>query len=165
MMIIPAIDIISGHVVRLTQGDYKRRKDYSSDPVKTARGFRSAGAGMIHIVDLDGAREGRPVNLAAVKSILNDKDINLPLQFGGPKVWIAGNSEAALQRAARLGDGWHPTLPNPQEMVRLLAKVCPLLGERDFTVCQVQPRGEPGFSGKASGRVSTKVLISLRTLR
>ncbi|MDD5504876.1 MAG: HisA/HisF-related TIM barrel protein [Candidatus Omnitrophica bacterium] len=83
MLIIPAIDIISGQVVRLTQGDYKRRTYYSSDPVKTARSFKLAGAGMIHIVDLDGAREGRPINLAVVKSILDDKDINLPLQFGG----------------------------------------------------------------------------------
>lgn len=60
----------------------------------------------------------------------------LPLQFGGPKVWIAGNSEAAVQRAARLGDGWHPTLSNPQEMIKLLAKICHFLEDRDFTVCQ-----------------------------
>ncbi len=60
----------------------------------------------------------------------------LPQQFGGPKVWIAGNSEAAVQRAARLGDGWHPTLSNPQDLIKRLAKVCHLLGERDFTVCQ-----------------------------
>ncbi|MFA5369186.1 MAG: HisA/HisF-related TIM barrel protein [Candidatus Omnitrophota bacterium] len=83
MMIIPAIDIMDGQVVRLTQGDYKRRKDYSASPVKVARGFKSDGAGMIHIVDLDGARAGRPLNLAAVKAILDDKGVDLPLQFGG----------------------------------------------------------------------------------
>jgi phosphoribosylformimino-5-aminoimidazole carboxamide ribotide isomerase len=61
MEIIPSIDLRSGRVVRLKQGDYARQLNYDVDPIDTARSFADAGAKWMHIVDLDGAKEGRPV--------------------------------------------------------------------------------------------------------
>jgi phosphoribosylformimino-5-aminoimidazole carboxamide ribotide isomerase len=59
--ILPSIDLRAGRVVRLKQGDYARQINYSVDPVDTAHAFREAGAAWMHVVDLDGAKEGRPV--------------------------------------------------------------------------------------------------------
>ena len=67
MIIIPAIDLINGECVRLEQGDYQKKTVYSSDPVQTAQAFAQAGAEMLHIVDLDGARVGYPQNLDVVQ--------------------------------------------------------------------------------------------------
>ncbi len=80
MLIIPAIDIKDGCVVRFTQGKLDK-KIYSRDPVKTARHWVRQGAKLIHVVDLDGAFGGIPKNLEAVKQIA--KAVNVPIQFGG----------------------------------------------------------------------------------
>ncbi len=69
MYVIPAIDLIDGKCVRLIQGDYNRRVDYEDDPVRQAGRFISDGAQWLHIVDLDGARIGRPVNTEAISAI------------------------------------------------------------------------------------------------
>ena len=69
MYIIPAIDLRDGKCVRLIQGQYNRQINYEDDPVKQAREFSSAGAKWLHIVDLDGARLGRPVNTDAISAI------------------------------------------------------------------------------------------------
>jgi len=69
MYIIPAIDLRDGKCVRLIQGQYDRQINYEDDPVKQAREFSSAGAKWLHIVDLDGARLGRPVNTDAISAI------------------------------------------------------------------------------------------------
>lgn len=79
-MIIPAIDIKDGVVVRYLQGRLDK-KVYSKDPVKTARHWMRQGARLIHVVDLDGAFTGVPRNLDIVKDIV--KNIDLPVQFGG----------------------------------------------------------------------------------
>jgi phosphoribosylformimino-5-aminoimidazole carboxamide ribotide isomerase len=68
--ILPAIDLRGGRVVRLRQGDFARETVYSDDPVEVARGFAAAGARWLHVVDLDGARAGEPVNGAIVHSIV-----------------------------------------------------------------------------------------------
>lgn len=68
--LLPAIDLLAGSVVRLTRGDFGRRTSYSDDPVAVARAFASAGARWIHVVDLDGAREGRPRQTEAVSQIV-----------------------------------------------------------------------------------------------
>lgn len=81
MFIIPAIDIKDSSVVRLTQGRFSDKKVYSKDPVKTAKHWVMQGAQMIHVVDLDGALSGEPVNLAVVKDIL--KNVDVKLEFGG----------------------------------------------------------------------------------
>lgn len=67
MNIFPAIDILGGKAVRLTEGDYNKVKEYSSSPAAVAVSFREAGAKYIHIVDLDGAREGRRINGDAIR--------------------------------------------------------------------------------------------------
>lgn len=80
MLIIPAIDLQEGCVVRLTQGAYNK-KIYSRDPAKTARHWQRQGAQFLHVVDLDGAFLGKPKNLAGLKAIL--KAVDLPVEFGG----------------------------------------------------------------------------------
>ncbi len=81
MEIIPAIDIRGGRCVRLHQGDYGRETVFADDPAAVARRWRDAGAARLHLVDLDGAREGRPVNRATVKKIL--AAVETPVQLGG----------------------------------------------------------------------------------
>src|SRR3972149_4077145 len=70
MEIIPAIDIRGGRCVRLGRGDYGRETVFADDPAEAARRWRDAGAKRLHVVDLDGAREGRPVNWEAVTRIV-----------------------------------------------------------------------------------------------
>lgn len=62
MIILPAIDIKDGHCVRLYQGDYDKVTTYGSDPVQVALRWQESGASWLHIVDLDGAAQGKPVN-------------------------------------------------------------------------------------------------------
>ncbi len=80
MLIIPAIDLKDGCVVRFTQGRFDK-KIYSRDPLKTAKYWIKQGAKLLHIVDLDGALSGTPKNLSIVKEIVNNVDV--PIQFGG----------------------------------------------------------------------------------
>lgn len=81
MIIIPAIDLRDGKVVRLIQGDYDREHIYSHDAVSYARRWESDGAQLIHIVDLDGARQGELVNTRIVEEIIDN--VSIPLEFGG----------------------------------------------------------------------------------
>jgi len=81
MDILPAIDIREGKCVRLLQGDYSKQIDYANDPVEVAAEFAKAGAQWIHVVDLDGAREGNLVNLPTIQRIL--KETKLKLEVGG----------------------------------------------------------------------------------
>jgi phosphoribosylformimino-5-aminoimidazole carboxamide ribotide isomerase len=79
--IIPAIDLIGGNCVRLSQGDFSQSRIYSHDPLEVARGFESAGLQRLHIVDLDGARTGKVSNLAVLERIASSTD--LKIDFGG----------------------------------------------------------------------------------
>ena len=81
MILIPAIDIRGGHAVRLVQGDYKRELDFDDDPVDAARRWVDAGARWLHVVDLDGAREGQPRNLHHVERIVGA--VRVPVELGG----------------------------------------------------------------------------------
>lgn len=81
MLIIPAVDIRGGRCVRLRQGDFARETVFGTDPAAAARRWAAEGAAMLHVVDLDGAKDGRPANLAAVRSIVAAVDI--PVQLGG----------------------------------------------------------------------------------
>ena len=82
MQIIPAIDLRAGKCVRLTQGRRDSTKVYDEDPLAVARRFEAAGAGMLHVVDLDGAfSEKNSQNRAAVRDII--RSVNIPIQFGG----------------------------------------------------------------------------------
>jgi phosphoribosylformimino-5-aminoimidazole carboxamide ribotide isomerase len=68
--VLPAIDLRGGRVVRLAQGDFEQETAFSDDPVAVATGFVSDGARWLHVVDLDGARDGRPVHLPTVRAII-----------------------------------------------------------------------------------------------
>lgn len=81
MQIWPAIDLRGGKCVRLEQGDYSRETVFGDDPAEVARRWVSAGADCLHLVDLDGAREGQSVNRDAVAAILNA--VKVPCQLGG----------------------------------------------------------------------------------
>ena len=81
MIVFPAIDIKDGKCVRLTQGDFNLIETFSTDPGKTAKKWASEGGKYLHVVDLDGAYKGHPVNLDAVKDIINN--VEIPIQFGG----------------------------------------------------------------------------------
>jgi len=82
MYIIPAIDLESGKCVRLIQGEYHRRIIYEDDPVKQACRFIAAGAKWLHIVDLDGARIGKPVNTAVISAIAAAAKIKIEVGGG-----------------------------------------------------------------------------------
>ena len=82
MDILPAIDLRDGKCVRLLQGDYDRQIDYADDPVAVASQFEQAGARWLHVVDLDGAREGRVRNLATIKRILEATELRLEVGGG-----------------------------------------------------------------------------------
>ena len=81
MQIWAAIDLRNGHCVRLLQGDYQQETVYDDDPPAVAARWVREGAQYLHLVDLDGAREGRPVNLEAVQKILATVDV--PCELGG----------------------------------------------------------------------------------
>ena len=81
MEIIPAIDLLNGKCVRLHQGNYNEVTKFNSDPVKQAQIWEDQGAIRLHLVDLDGAKSGEPVNDQIIKEI--QKSISIPLQIGG----------------------------------------------------------------------------------
>lgn len=81
MIILPAIDLHDGHCVRLYQGDYRQATVYSHDPVAVAQRWQEAGARWLHLVDLDGAAQGQPVNLATVERIR--AATTLQIELGG----------------------------------------------------------------------------------
>lgn len=81
MIIFPAIDIIAGHCVRLTQGDFAQKTVYSDNPAAMALNWQAQGAQYLHLVDLDGALAGASKNLNVVKEIL--AAVNIPVQLGG----------------------------------------------------------------------------------
>lgn len=80
MQLLPAIDLRGGQVVRLYQGDYDQMTVYSADPCAVARGFIEAGASNLHVVDLDGAKDGAPANFATIAALAQ---LGLRVQVGG----------------------------------------------------------------------------------
>jgi phosphoribosylformimino-5-aminoimidazole carboxamide ribotide isomerase len=92
----PAVDILGGKAVRLTRGDFSRRTDYDTEPIEAARRWVDAGARQLHVVDLDGARLGEPVNLDVLVRIAS---LGVPLQYGGG-LRSAVDVQAALDAGA-----------------------------------------------------------------
>ncbi len=91
MELIPAIDLLDGKVVRLNQGRYDEVTVYDSDPVGMAKRFEDRGAKRLHVVDLEGARSGRPVHVPIIRGIL--RETGLQVQIGGG----VRNEEVAAQ--------------------------------------------------------------------
>ena len=75
MFIYPAIDLRGGKAVRLTKGDYNQMNIYNEDPLSQAQSFYNDGAKFLHLVDLDGAKEGTPVNFETIKNIVSNTDM------------------------------------------------------------------------------------------
>jgi phosphoribosylformimino-5-aminoimidazole carboxamide ribotide isomerase len=95
--VIPAIDLRGGRVVRLERGDFDRETTFGDDPAEQARAFAGAGVRWIHVVDLDGARDGRPRQTAAVAAIV--------AAAGGVAIEVAGGLRTAESVAAALDAG------------------------------------------------------------
>ena len=83
MLLIPAIDLKDGHCVRLEEGDMARSTTFGEDPAAMARRWLDAGARRLHLVDLNGAFAGKPVNEAAIRAILAEVGDEIPVQLGG----------------------------------------------------------------------------------
>ena len=83
MLIIPAIDILGGKCVRLHQGDYSKKTEYNADPVSVAKQWVSQGAQYLHVVDLDGAKAGKPVNIDIAIRIASEVSVPTlyPMEF------------------------------------------------------------------------------------
>src|SRR3954464_12351636 len=99
MQVIPAIDLRGGCCVRLRQGDYDRETIFGEDPAAMAAHWEAEGAGRIHLVDLDGAKAGRPVNVDSVRAILGR--VTVPCQLGGgvrDEATIAAWLDAGVER-------------------------------------------------------------------
>jgi len=92
----PAIDILEGSAVRLVRGDFAAKKVYEADPLAAAMGWVEGGAEVLHVVDLDGAREGAPVNLEQMRRIAAESGV--PVQYGGGL-----RSAAAVEQALAAG--------------------------------------------------------------
>jgi phosphoribosylformimino-5-aminoimidazole carboxamide ribotide isomerase len=111
VILIPAIDIRGGRAVRLVQGDYDRELEFDSDPLDAARRWVEGGARWLHVVDLDGARDGAPANLHHVERIA--KSVRVPIELGGglrDSVAVEAAIAAGVQRVV-LGTA---ALTNPE---------------------------------------------------
>ena len=109
MEIIPAIDLRGGRCVRLVQGDYDRETVFSDDPVAVARRWVEEGASRLHVADLDGAREGRPVNDEAARRII--EAVAVPVQVSGGvrdhdaiDGWLAAGADRVVLGTAAVRD-------------------------------------------------------------
>jgi phosphoribosylformimino-5-aminoimidazole carboxamide ribotide isomerase len=100
MILLPAVDIRDGRAVRLRQGHFDDETVYADDPFEAARSFVQAGARFLHVVDLDGAREGEPVNLPHVERIA--RELGVPVEMGGGLRSIASIRRALGAGAARV---------------------------------------------------------------
>jgi phosphoribosylformimino-5-aminoimidazole carboxamide ribotide isomerase len=116
MDLYPAIDLRGGRCVRLYQGDFARETVYGDDPVAQARAFADAGSPWIHVVDLDAARTGEPVNRPAIAAVAGS--IGVPVQTGGgvrddaaaDALLAAGVARVVLGTAALDRPGWAVSL-------------------------------------------------------
>jgi phosphoribosylformimino-5-aminoimidazole carboxamide ribotide isomerase len=100
MKLYPAIDILAGNAVRLVKGDFDARKVYDEDPLAAARGWTEEGARYLHVVDLDGAKSGAPVNLEHLRRIAGE--LGVPVQYGGGLRSAAAVSDALAAGATRV---------------------------------------------------------------
>jgi phosphoribosylformimino-5-aminoimidazole carboxamide ribotide isomerase len=96
----PAIDVLAGNAVRLVRGDFDAKKVYDEDPLSAARGWVDAGAEYLHVVDLDGAKQGKPVNLAQLERIAGT--VGVPVQYGGGLRTAQAVGQALAAGAARV---------------------------------------------------------------
>ena len=148
--IIAAIDLRGGRVVRLQQGDFGRETSFSDDPVAVARAFVDAGARWLHVVDLDGARNGEPAHTAVIRELVSAVGDQAAVEVAGglrteaavETVFAAGAARAIVGTAA---------LRDPAFAARLVAvhgpdRICGALDVREgWALGEGWRRGAPGF--------------------
>lgn len=100
MILLPAVDILEGKAVRLARGEFDQRTVYDADPLDAARRWVEGGARSLHVVDLDGARSGAPLNLEHIRRIA--AEVEVPVQVGGGLRTIAAVRSAIEAGAARV---------------------------------------------------------------
>ena len=110
--LIPAIDLIDGKCVRLTQGDYDTQKVYNEDPVEVAKMFEDHGIRRLHMVDLDGARAGRIINYRTLERVANRTA--LVIDFGGG-LKQDGDLEIAFDSGAQMVTGGSIAVKQPEQ--------------------------------------------------
>jgi phosphoribosylformimino-5-aminoimidazole carboxamide ribotide isomerase len=145
VLVLPAIDLMGGQAVRLSRGDFETKVVYSDRPAEMAARFRDAGARRLHVVDLDGARAGRPVNTATIRAIAAALDGAVEIEVGGglrtleavEEVLGAGAAFAVLGTAA-------------VQRLQLVEEACRRFPGR--IVCGIDAKGgEVAVSGWAEG--------------
>ena len=119
MELYPAIDVLGGNAVRLVRGDFEAKKVYDERPLDAARRWVGAGASRLHVVDLDGAREGAPVNVDHLRAIASD--VGVPVQYGGGLRTPQAVAAALDAGAARAIVGT-VALTDPPMLARILAE-------------------------------------------
>ncbi len=117
--LIPAVDIIDGKLVRLTKGDYETKKEYSQDPLETARQFEDIGIKRLHLVDLDGAKGGHIVNYDVLEKIASGT--NLIIDFGGG-IKSDEDVRVAFESGAHMITGGSIAVRRPQLFLAWLEK-------------------------------------------
>jgi len=142
VILLPAIDLMGGRVVRLQKGDFGTQTVYSPDPAAVAARFREAGAQRLHVVDLDGARAGHPVNGEAIRAIAGT---GVPFEVGGGLRRIQDVAEVLSW-----GAGWAVLGTAAVERLELVAEACKLFSGR--IVCGIDAReGEVAVKGWEQG--------------
>ena len=112
--LIPAIDLIDGKCVRLTQGDYDSKKIYNEDPLEVAKKFEDYGIRRLHVVDLDGAREGRIINYRVLERLATRT--SLVIDFGGG-LKSAQDLEIAFDSGAEMVTGGSIAVKEPEQFI------------------------------------------------
>ena len=102
MIILPAIDIKDGQCVRLYQGDYARVTTYDADPVRVAQRWQAAGASWLHVVDLDGAASGQPVNIELIRRMRETTSLHMQVGGGMRSLAHVEQAEADDERPSSL---------------------------------------------------------------
>ncbi|MEH1824623.1 MAG: 1-(5-phosphoribosyl)-5-[(5-phosphoribosylamino)methylideneamino]imidazole-4-carboxamide isomerase [Nostoc sp.] len=117
MDVIPAIDLLEGHCVRLYQGDYDRSQVFSENPADVAKQWVDEGANRLHIVDLDGAKAGKVVNLRAIEAIAHT--VSVPIEIGGGL-----RDRTSIQQVFNLGIQWAILGTIAVEQPQLVQELC-----------------------------------------
>jgi phosphoribosylformimino-5-aminoimidazole carboxamide ribotide isomerase len=153
--VIPAIDLRGGRCVRFAQGDYDRETQFSDDPVGVARRWEDEGAKRIHVVDLDGAREGRPVNNEIVERIIDA--VAVPVQVAGGvrtldavQTWLDAGADRVVLGTAAVRD---------PELAREAARSHP-----DRVIVSIDARGDSVAVEGWTGETKLKAATFLQTL-
>ncbi|GAB3779129.1 1-(5-phosphoribosyl)-5-[(5-phosphoribosylamino) methylideneamino]imidazole-4-carboxamide isomerase [Spirosoma horti] len=120
MHIIPAIDLIDGKAVRLTQGDYNQKKEYNARPLEVAQQFEDAGLTRLHLVDLDGAKEKRVINWKVLELITSKTSLHV--DFGGG-VQSDEDLRVVFECGAKQVTGGSIAVKNPDQMERWLSRL------------------------------------------